>query len=294
MYNLLMKSSSSFDEWENNQDTPYNVSRIFDGSRVLEYTDDAIREQYTRDGLPDFDEMRKLPCLFTYEGNEVVGRIGWISQVSNQGRQFNITYRLDDNCPRIPMNKERTFHLLGIDTHQYGERTRTHWAVKNVDLFKVGMQVLHDTGNVPVVLTEGEMNRVWKEHYRRKQRVFLSHRAAHQRQVAQIAEYLDGQGLRCFVAHTHIETSRDWQREILNALNTMDVFIGFVTDDFHDGGGWPDQEVGYAWQRRVPRVMVKLSEINPLGMAASEQALHATWENAGEKIIDHLKREGII
>ena len=42
----------------------------------------------------------------------------------------------------------------------------------------------------------------------------------------------------------------------------MDIFIGFVTDDFH-GGGWPDQEVGYAYQRGVPRVFVKLGGAGP-------------------------------
>jgi len=73
----------------------------------------------------------------------------------------------------------------------------------------------------------------------------------------------------------------------------MDLFVGFVTDDFHRGG-WPDQEVGYAYQRGVPRVFVKLGAIDPVGMAAREQALTTSWERAGREIVAHLKRADIL
>ncbi len=73
----------------------------------------------------------------------------------------------------------------------------------------------------------------------------------------------------------------------------MDVFVGFVTDDFH-GGGWPDQEFGYACHRDVPRVFVKLQGTDPVGMVAREQALMTNWECAGQEIIAHMKQAGIL
>lgn len=73
----------------------------------------------------------------------------------------------------------------------------------------------------------------------------------------------------------------------------MDVFIGFITDDFHSGG-WPDQEVGYAYMRGVSRVFVKLGGVDPVGMVAREQALTTDWERASQEIIAHLKQAGIL
>ena len=291
MYNLLKVSSQGHDEWEQNQGSLYDVSFLI--GRVFEHTAEAVKQQFTGGDGPDFDALMKLPCLFTYEGGAVVGSIGRIVEVRADNRTFEIMYALPNIYPKIVMNEERVFEALGMGTNRSFERHRTHWAVKDIDLFEVTTRLLHETGNAPVVLTEEEMNRVWGEGRQRKKLVFLSHRAAYRRQVAQVREQLESQGLRCFVAHEDVNPSKIWQNEILNALNTMDVFVGFVTDDFH-GGGWPDQEVGYACQRGVPRVFVKVEGADPVGMVAREQALRTGWDSAGQEIIAHLKREGIL
>lgn len=291
MYNLLMRSSWDYNEWEENQGRLYDVR--FLAGRVFEYTTEAIKERFSANGTPDFDALIQFPCLFTYEGFDVVGSIGRISEVRSDGVQRQIIYTLPSFYPRITLNQDSVFEALGIDTGRYSERYRTHWAVKDIDLFEVTTKLLHQAGNAPVVLTGEEMNRVWGDGYQRKKLVFLSHRAAYRRQVAQVREQLESQDLRCFVAHEDVNPSRIWQNEILNALNTMDVFVGFVTHDFH-GGGWPDQEVGYAYQRGVPRVLVKVEGTDPVGMVAREQALTTGWENASQEIIAHLKRERIL
>ena len=211
----------------------------------------------------------------------------------SDGGKYQITYTLPNIYPRIPINEDSVFEALGIGTGRSFEQHRTHWAVKDIDLFDVSTRLLHKAGNVPVVLSGEEMNRVWGDGHERKKLVFLSHRAAYRRQVAQAREQLESQGLRCFVAHEDVIPSMIWQNEILNALNTMEVFIGFVTDDFHCGG-WPDQEVGYAYQRGVPRVFVKLEGADPVGMVAREQALTTSWERASQEIIAHLKQAGIL
>lgn len=291
MYNLLKVSSRSYDEWEQNQGRLYDVSFLI--GRVFERTDEAVEQQFTSDDGPDFDALKNLPCLFTYEGLEVAGSIGRISEVRADNRRFEIMYTLPNIYPKVVMTEERVFEALGMGSNRSFERHRTHWAVKDIDLFEVTTRLLHETANLPVVLTEEEMNRVWGDGYKNKKLVFLSHRAAYRRQVAQVREHLESQGLRCFVAHEEVNSSTIWQNEILNALNTMDVFVGFVTHDFH-GGGWPDQEVGYACQRGVPRVLVKVEGADPVGMVAREQALTTGWESAGQAIIAHLNREGIL
>lgn len=291
MYNLLMKSSLDYNEWEENQDRLYDVSRLVE--RIFEYTAETIKERFTANGSPDFDALIRLPCLFTYEGFDAVGSIGWIREVRQEGHRCRITYTLPNVYPKIPISEDSVYEAFGIGTGRSFEQHRTHWAVKDIDLFEVATRLLHKAGHVPAVLSGEEMSRVWGGGYRRKKLVFLSHRAAYRREVAQVREQLEKQGLVCFVAHQDVNPSRIWQNEILNALNTMDVFIGFVTEDFH-GGGWPDQEVGYAYQRGVPRVFVKLEGADPEGMVAREQALMTSWERAGQEIIAHLKQTDIL
>lgn len=291
MYNLLKKSSWSHDEWNHNQARLYDV-RFLRG-RVFEYTDEAIQDQFTGSDGPDFDALMEFPCLFTYEGMDVVGVIGRINKVKLDNQRFEITYTLPNIYPKIVMNEEKIFEALGMGPNRSFERQRTHWAVKDIDLFEVTTRLLHEAGNFPIVLSEADMNRVWGDDYNRKKLVFLSHRACYRKQVAHVREHLESQGVSCFLAHEDVTPSMMWQNEILNALNTMDIFIGFITDDFHSGG-WPDQEVGYACMRDVSRVFVKLEGVDPVGMVAREQALTTDWEQASQEIIAHLKRVGIL
>ena len=162
-----------------------------------------------------------------------MGSIGRISEVRSDNRRLEIINTLPDNYPKIAINKEGIFEALGMGNNRSFERRRTHWAVKDVDLFETTTRLLHEAGNVPVVLPEEAMKRVWGDRYKNKAKlVFLSHRASCRRQVSEVRELLENQGLRCFVAHQDVTPSAIWHNEILNALNTMDIFIGFVTDDF--------------------------------------------------------------
>ena len=291
MYNLLKVSSQSQDEWEQNQGRLYDVS--FLSGRVFGHTDEAVKRQFTGVDGTDFDALMKFPCLFTYEGRDVAGSIGRISEVRSGSGRFEIIYTLPNIYPKIVMNEERVFEALGMGTNRSFERGRTHWAVKDVDLFEVTTRLLYKADYAPVVLSAEDMNRVWGDAYKGRKLVFLSHRAGYRRQVSAVREQLENQGLCCFLAHEDVTPSMIWQNEILNALNTMDIFIGFVTEDFH-GGGWPDQEVGYAYQRGVPRVFVKVEGVDPIGMVGREQALSTGWDSAGNDIIAHLKQAGAL
>ena len=289
MYNLLKWGNRDFDNWERNQGALFDVS--FLRGRMFEYTDEAVKGQFTSNDGPDFDALMKLPCLFTYEGIDVTGSIGRISDVrSGQGR-FEIMYILPDYYPKIVMKDERTFEALGMGPDKSFERGRSHWAIKDVDLFEVATRLLYKAGSAPIVLSEGDMNQVWGDGYKRKQLVFLSHRAAHKSEVSLVRDYLENEGFCCFLAHEDITPSLQWQEEILKALDTMHFFVGFLTGDFHTGG-WPDQEIGYAYQRKVPRVLVKVEDVDPMGMVGVEQALTTTWHQSGADIAAHLKQIG--
>ena len=282
MYNFLRGPY----EWQENQGRLYDVSLLTD--RIFEHTEDDIKEKFTSPDGPNFDALKRLPCLFTYEGFDVEGYIGRISEVRVARRKSEIIYNLPNIYPKIRINEDTGFERLGIGGARSFELGRTHWAVKDIDLFEVTTRLLHDEGESRIVLSDGEMNRVWGNNYKRKKLVFLSYCAEHSRQVSQVKTKLEQHGLRCFLAHQDITPSTIWQNEIVNALNTMHIFIGFVTDDFH-GGGWTDQEIGYAHQRGVFRVFVKLGDADPQGIVASEQALRTGWDNAADAIVAHLQ-----
>jgi len=158
MYNLLKVSSQSHEEWEQNQGRLYDVS--FLKGRVFEHTDHAVKRQLTGGDGPDFDALMRLPCLFTYEGPAVVGFIGRISEVRSDSRKLEIMYALPNTFPKIVIQEKEVFEALGMGTNR-SERYRTHWAVKDVDLFEVTTRLLHEAGNTSTVLTEEEMDRVW-------------------------------------------------------------------------------------------------------------------------------------
>ena len=287
-----MQSSSSHIEWESNEGRSYDVS--FLRERIFEYTDDTIKQQFRnpQNQSPNFDALTKLPCLFTYEGSDVTGAIGHISRITPGTRGLEIVYRLPDEYPGIRMNSDEIFASLGIAIDRY-ENSRTHWAVKDVDLFEFITTMLQTSDRHLSVLTGHEMQRIWGAQHRQGRLLFLSHRASHRQNVSEVKAVLESRGLSCFLAHEDVMPSLSWQAEILNALNTMDVFVGFVTDDFH-GGAWTDQEIGYAHKRGVHRVFVKLGSVDPAGMVATEQALSTDWEHAADRILDHLNRTTVL
>ncbi|MCY3959943.1 MAG: toll/interleukin-1 receptor domain-containing protein [Chloroflexi bacterium] len=292
MYNLIMQSSISYNEWEANEGRPCDVS--FLSGRIFEYTDDAIEQQFrpNQNEMPDFDALIELPCLFTYEGSDATGMIGHISRIAPRARGLEIVYSLPDDYPRIRLNSDEIFASLGIAIDRY-ENRRTHWAVKDVDLFELTTTMLQTSDRHLTVLTSRQMQRIWGAGHGQGRLVFLSHRASHRQEVSEVKAALESRGLRCFLAHEDVMPSLSWQSEILNALNTMDIFVGFVTEDFHRGG-WTDQEIGYAHKRGVHRVFVKLGSVDPKGMVATEQALSTNWTNAADRILEHLNSAGAL
>ena len=105
-------------------------------------------------------------------------------------------------------------------------------------------------------------------------RLFLSHRDKYKLQANELANLLSNYGISCFVAHDSIEPMESWQPTILKGLETMEIMLTFVTDDFHQSY-WTNQEVGYALARNIPIISLKLEKQDPSGFIADKQALKA-------------------
>ncbi|VAW28797.1 hypothetical protein MNBD_BACTEROID06-1173 [hydrothermal vent metagenome] len=115
---------------------------------------------------------------------------------------------------------------------------------------------------------------LWKEN---NLRLFLSHRDKHKSAAHTLAEALEPFGVSVFVAHDAIKPMKEWKKEILNGLMTMEVMLILLTDDFHESE-WTNQEVGFALAKGIPIICVKVENIDPLGFIGSMQALKASYE----------------
>jgi len=119
---------------------------------------------------------------------------------------------------------------------------------------------------------------LWTENYLR---VFLSHRDKHKSIAHDLANSLEPFGVSAFVAHDAIKPMKEWEQEILNGLNTMEVMIVLLTDDFHESE-WANQEVGFALGKGIPIICVKVNSSDPKGFIGSKQALKATYEHIAQ------------
>ncbi len=129
-------------------------------------------------------------------------------------------------------------------------------------------------------------------------RLFISHRDTHKAEARHLADALSEYGVSAFVAHDTIEPMTTWQREIEKGLETMEVMLAFVTDDFQESV-WTNQEVGYALGKGVPVIPVKFERKDPVGFIGTKQALKGRLDRVEEAaratykvLVDKLGQKG--
>ena len=111
-------------------------------SRVFEYTENNIRAMFTTaTGVLDLAALAKLPTLFVEETlrwgdhDAQAACVGTITNARINGQNIALEYAYDPTIPPIPnVFLEEVMHDFGI-TNNF-EFNRTHWAVKDLDLFR--------------------------------------------------------------------------------------------------------------------------------------------------------------
>lgn len=125
MFNLIMRS---FD-WEEGQNSML-VTRLF------EYTDEQVAEQFRRNGAPSLERLASLPCLFMHEGtDDEVAHVGQINRLRLVGGEMIFEYTLDIGVPPL-LNEMIYENRVALDMRADFEFHRNHWAVKDVDLYR--------------------------------------------------------------------------------------------------------------------------------------------------------------
>jgi hypothetical protein len=131
MYSLLMVGARGY--WDNG-------GTNFDLSRYLEYTDDGLVQQLRPITPEVIERLQSWPALFAYEFSRYdepsveVARVGRLTSIKVRHSRARIAFEFDSSVPPITAEKMRTM-LWELDIEN--ETTRTHWAVKDVDLFDV-------------------------------------------------------------------------------------------------------------------------------------------------------------
>lgn len=118
-------------------------------------------------------------------------------------------------------------------------------------------------------------------------RTFISHKATHLSKAIELQNTLRNYGFGSFVAYTDVQPMRKWQEAIEQALQTMDILLALLTQDFNDSE-WTDQEVGFALGRGIPVVPIKLGR-NPYGFIGKYQAINGENRRKQEVVNEVLR-----
>lgn len=126
-YNLLV--SGVPDAWTRDE-------YVYDLTRYLEYTDDALSSRLGSLDNAIVAELTSLPTLFAYEtAVSASARVGWIKSVEPRRSTVRVTFAFDTGVAPIPA--ERLESLRSPLRIENWEMSRTHWAVKQADLLDI-------------------------------------------------------------------------------------------------------------------------------------------------------------
>ena len=112
----------------------------------------------------------------------------------------------------------------------------------------------------------------------KRRRLFISHQDKDKAIAHRLAKVLAPFGVSTFVAHDTIKPMKEWQKEILNGLMTMEAMLVLLTDGLHESV-WVNQEIGFALGSNIPIICVKAGAQDPEGFIGSIQALKASPED---------------
>lgn len=150
MFNLLVK----YEPWGDGRDS-------MPIGRILEYTDDALVERFKPNGRLDIETLITLPCLFAVEiggSADQVARVGTVYRGRINGPELTIDFNYDQSIAPI---QQDTLRNLAADFEMADfEFSRTHWAVKESDLFRVLLKLASPRRQRPKVFQLAEFERI--------------------------------------------------------------------------------------------------------------------------------------
>ena len=104
-------------------------------SRFLEYTDSETQMRYRNLDPDAVREIKSFPILFMQENYVDGAFVGTVCNIISSGRGYKVTFKRNLDIRVIsPEDIKRLTLELGIQDFEF---YRTHWAIKNCDLFRL-------------------------------------------------------------------------------------------------------------------------------------------------------------
>lgn len=221
MYNLLV--TASVGAWD--------VSAYeFDRERFTEHTTKTLQDRFKNLTAAKIEELKSFPALFCYEGQKELIRVGYIRRVKERGKSLLIEYDFDEGIPPFNFSAISDYKIQ-LDIGQW-EMNRTHWAVKDEDLF----EVLAKAGVASNALVNKEGNQPGRvEEIRFK--VALSFPGESRGFVAEVAEEVKrrlGSGTVFYDKDFTAQLARPNLDTLLQKvyLNNSDLVVVFLSSDY--------------------------------------------------------------
>jgi hypothetical protein len=220
LYNLVVTSSEG--AW----DLP---AYEFDQTRFLEYTADTLQAKYKKLTASTIEELKAFPTLFAYEGTDRPTRVGYIRRIKQRGRSILIEYEFDESIKPFSFSELLPL-LVKLDIEKW-EMSRTHWAIKDEDLF----ELLASASLVDKELVEGEGQPGRVEEMRFK--VALSFPGEYREYVAEVAEEIKkklGKGAVFYDKDFTAQLARPNLDTLLQRiyLSNSDLVVVFLCKDY--------------------------------------------------------------
>lgn len=102
-------------------------------------------------------------------------------------------------------------------------------------------------------------------------RLFISYSTKDKILAGKIKTFLSSFGIEVFLAHEDISPSLEWQDVILQNLDSTDIFLPLITNNFKKSK-WTDQESGCAVAKNKFIIPISIG-LNPYGFLGKYQAL---------------------
>jgi hypothetical protein len=114
-------------------------------NRFLEHTDESLKVHFQALDHTAIALLKRLPTVFAYEhGVDGPARVGWITELRVRQKEIRASFAFDEAVAPF-RTEDIEAHPWEFDVNSY-ETYRTHWALKDVDLF----EALAEAGLGPV------------------------------------------------------------------------------------------------------------------------------------------------
>jgi len=214
----------------------------------------------------------------------------WIMAHQATGTQWNVlnsAVSLTDIAqvkgPSMPAAIEKLDQIIGrLQTMPQEDDIPedTSEQIRKINTAKLNAKKLLISDNATLAMDVGH---IWAPD---KLRCFISHRDSKKREAKVLANSLEDLGVTCFVAHDSIVPMTTWKEEIYKALNTMEAFVCFITEDYYKSE-WTNQEIGFALAKGVPIFLYSADNTDPKGFNMDIQAI-----KSGEKTLANCLKKG--